>query len=237
MERPLNESAWRRGWNDTKSVWTSWPFYVLDAVVAAVIAGIFTWHWGLAVVVFSMICVWMGATFRAPYKQRNELRHALEKLSQTPLVVECNSYEKSLVGKTWLEENQYLWLLNVILTNQSDAQNVSTKAVSLKIHYPVASENIRSYALSIIPNADRDQYGRSSMASGSPLAENEYLHPRESKRGFYQFLDVETFGKPKSIQTWPTLVVVDSFGATHRREFPRPRFATQSNPDKEVSQT
>lgn len=74
MEQPLNQSAWRRGWNDTKSIWTSWPFFVLDVVVAGIIGGVFGWYWGLAIVVFGMFCVWIGATVRAPYKQRNQAR-------------------------------------------------------------------------------------------------------------------------------------------------------------------
>ena len=175
--------------------------------------------------------------FRAPYKQRDEVRHALEELSQTPLVVECNSYERRLVGETWLKEKQYIWFLNVILTNQSDTQNVSTKAVSLEANIPIADGGVRGYVLSLVPDIDKTKYGHPSTASGEPLTENKYLHPRESLRGFYQFLDEDTFWKSKSLQIWPTLVVVDSFGTSHRSEFPRPQFAVQSNSDKEGSKT
>ncbi len=238
MERPFNESAWRRGWNDTKSVWTSWPFYVLDAVVAVVIGGLFGWYWGLVVVVFGMICVWIGATALAPLRQRNEARHAFDKLSQTPLVIECNSYGKMLVGKTWLGAKQYLWTLNAILTNQSDTLNVGTKAAILEVHFPVADEKIRTYRVSLVPDKDRDNYNHNLMGDGRPLSENEYLRPRESVRGFYQFLDEEMLGhKPNSIQSWPTLIVVDSFGANHRKAFNRPQIATRSTSDKECSQT
>lgn len=83
MEHPINESAWRRGWNDTKTVWTSWPFYVLDAVVAVVITAIFGWGWGLTIILFGMLCVWLGATASAPVKQRNEAREKLLKLQDT----------------------------------------------------------------------------------------------------------------------------------------------------------
>ncbi len=77
MEYPLNQSAWRRGWNDTKTTWTSWQFYVLDAVVAVVIGGLFQWYWGLVIVAFGMFCVWLGATASAPIRQRNEARNLL----------------------------------------------------------------------------------------------------------------------------------------------------------------
>lgn len=79
MEKhPLRESLWRRGWNDTKTIWKSWPFYILDAVVAAAIGGVFGWYWGLAIVTFGMICVWIIATARAPVKQRDEARELVE---------------------------------------------------------------------------------------------------------------------------------------------------------------
>ena len=77
-KHPLRESLWRRGWNDTKAIWTSWPFYILDAVVAVVIGGVFGWYWGLAIVIFGTICVWMGATARASVKQRDEARELVE---------------------------------------------------------------------------------------------------------------------------------------------------------------
>ena len=192
---------------------------------------------GLGGLVTAILIIFAWNLYRAPYKQRNEARRALENLSQTPLILECNSYEKSLAGKNWLGENLYIWFLNVILTNQSDTQNVSTKAVSLEVHFPVADEKIKRYALYLVPDADKDKYGHPSMGGDKSLGENEFLQPRQSLRGFYQFLDGEGGWKPKSIQTWPTLVVVDSFGASHRREFNRPRFATQQVPDKEGSQT
>jgi hypothetical protein len=80
MDYPINQSAWRRGWNDTKKVWTSWIFFVLDAVVAVVIGGVSEWYWGLVVVVFGMLCAWMVETASAPIKQRNEARKRIEEL-------------------------------------------------------------------------------------------------------------------------------------------------------------
>lgn len=72
-----NDSLWRRGWQDTKAMWTSWQFFVLNAVVAVVIGGVFEWYWGLGVILFGMLCVWMGATAMAPVRQRNEARAVL----------------------------------------------------------------------------------------------------------------------------------------------------------------
>lgn len=190
---------------------------------------------GLGGLLTATVIIFLYNLFRAPYKQRNEARRALEKLSQTPLVVECYSYEYSLAGKDWLNKSQYLWLFNVILTNKSDTQNVSTKAISLVVNYPIADDKVKSYALSLLPDTDSDKYGRPSTAIGKLLAENEYLRPRDSIRGFYQFLDKEEFWKPKLIQTWPTLVVVDSFDAPHRKQFKPSRLASRLKPDKKGS--
>ncbi|MDP2719217.1 MAG: hypothetical protein Q8P44_05210 [Dehalococcoidia bacterium] len=79
-KHPFDDAIWRRGWNDTKSVWTSWQFFVLDAVVAVVIGGVFQWYWGLSLILFSMFCVWLGATGSAPIKQRNEARKRIAEL-------------------------------------------------------------------------------------------------------------------------------------------------------------
>jgi len=84
MEQPIDQSAWRRGWNDTKAVWKSLLFIILDAVVCVVIGGIFEWYWGLALFVFAMICAWMSVTLSAPYKQRNEARRRIKKLEERP---------------------------------------------------------------------------------------------------------------------------------------------------------
>lgn len=80
MADSVEESAWARGWDKTKKKWTSWQFFVLDAVGAVVIGNIFSWQWGLAVVGFGMLCVWIGATASTPYHQRNEARLRIKEL-------------------------------------------------------------------------------------------------------------------------------------------------------------
>ena len=256
MEYTLNESNWRRARRDTVTAFHAVWFWFYEVCIGAGLT-IFVLMWipsfvkeagDGAVTVYQvlspiggvfagLIILFLVSLFIAPYKQRNEARQALEKLSQTPLRVECTSFGRELAGKTWLQENQYLWHFNVILTNTSDTQSVSTKAVSLEVRYSDKNGDVRGYALSLIPDVDKDKYGHASMAKGKLLGENEYLKPRDSMRGFYQFTDKEEFWKPKLIQTWPTLVVVDSFDAPHRKEFSQSRFASRSSPDKEVSQT
>lgn len=71
-------AAWVGGYQET---WLSWPFLVLDAIVCVGVGGLTMWYWGLAVIVFGMICVWMGATARAPIMQRNEARLMYKELA------------------------------------------------------------------------------------------------------------------------------------------------------------
>jgi len=83
MEYPFDQSARRRGWNDTKVAWKSLPFIILDAVGCVVVGAIFVWWWGVILFVFAMICVLIGATATAPFKQRNEARKRLSSLQTT----------------------------------------------------------------------------------------------------------------------------------------------------------
>ena len=52
---PLDETSWDRGWRDTISVWTSWYFVILDAVVCVVIGSIFEWYYGLGLFVLCLV--------------------------------------------------------------------------------------------------------------------------------------------------------------------------------------
>jgi len=80
MERPIKESAWKRGWHDTTTAWKSLPFVILDALGCVVIGAVFGWYWALGLFIFAMLCVWIGATASAPIKQRNEARAMLGKM-------------------------------------------------------------------------------------------------------------------------------------------------------------
>lgn len=80
MEYPITQSAWRRGWNGTKTAWKSLPFIILDTVVCVVIGAVFEWYWGLGLFIFAMLCAWIGATASAPVRQRNEARKHVKHL-------------------------------------------------------------------------------------------------------------------------------------------------------------
>ena len=72
MERPLNESAWQRGWQDAMRGWKSVWFIILEAIVAPLLGLFVEWWWSIVAVAGGMLCIWIGATAKAPHKQRNE---------------------------------------------------------------------------------------------------------------------------------------------------------------------
>ncbi len=78
MIKFINESAWRRGWNDTKTQWTNWFFVVVNAAVsiALFLIGFFVskWYWGVVLAVLPFLFVWVYETVSAPRKQRDEAR-------------------------------------------------------------------------------------------------------------------------------------------------------------------
>ncbi len=200
-------------------------------------------EWQIATGVLGLIV--LIRLFLAPYwkysamkEKRDEAHLALNNLTQTPLKVEFSGYERSLIGKNWRLEDQYMWSFFVTLTNKSDKNNVGTKAVSLLVNFNTSDEKTRSLILHLVPETERDVYSPPSNSRGRVLMENEYLQPFEPITGFYQFLEegLVNFGinMLNINQTWPTLIVVDSFDGIHRREFKR-RPAKQSSSDKEDS--
>ena len=79
----MEETCWRRAWNDTKHGWGNWPFIWLEAVVSPIVGfcvGVATTSaaWGfmaaIGVVVVGLVSVSIGATAHAPIAQRNEAR-------------------------------------------------------------------------------------------------------------------------------------------------------------------
>ncbi len=79
MDSKLLESAWKRGWRDTKTAWTSWQFLLSDSIggiLGIVLGHILSgqWYIGILVSIMGFLGVWFGATAKAPIKQRNEAR-------------------------------------------------------------------------------------------------------------------------------------------------------------------
>ena len=78
MNRAISESAWRRGWNDTKTRLTSWPFVIVSSVISILLFLIgllvLAWYWGVVLVISPFFVSWAYETISAPRKQRNEAR-------------------------------------------------------------------------------------------------------------------------------------------------------------------
>jgi len=89
MEHPLNESAWCRGWQATKSTWTDWRFLAFEAVMAPLLGFFVEWWWSIVLVAGGMLCIWIGATASAPVKQRNEARQRIKEIeSEKPKMLD-----------------------------------------------------------------------------------------------------------------------------------------------------
>ena len=137
-EHPLNESAWRRGWKDTKAGWKSWPFVILDAVVCAVVGSVFEWYWGLGLFLFALFCVWVGATARAPIKQRNEARVLLTaRPKPTPL-----HNRNELRGAIASVENA-----TIQLVNQQHALDIATAQSGYTVNTNIVASRDKAYAV------------------------------------------------------------------------------------------
>jgi hypothetical protein len=100
----IRENAWRRGWRDTRSAWKDWRFLVWEVAVSpitGVILGL-TVHPAIggtvtvAMVLSVLVGVWVGATVRAPYKQRDE---AIEFSEQYKAGLEAEQESKITAGR------------------------------------------------------------------------------------------------------------------------------------------
>lgn len=73
----ITESAWRRGWNDSKRGWTKWYFVLADMIAVPSLAFFVSPGIAVGAAALSLFAVWVGATASAPLRQRNEARQAL----------------------------------------------------------------------------------------------------------------------------------------------------------------
>lgn len=67
MDKQQNQSAWSRGWDDTKSGWSDWRFWLAELFIGGIVAMIDTFL-GLAFVAVIAVGIWIGATVRAPVR-------------------------------------------------------------------------------------------------------------------------------------------------------------------------
>jgi len=133
----------------------------LDAVVAVVIGGVFEWYWALVIVIFGMICVWMGATARASIKQRNEARAALKQIG--------NEYKAKLDDAA-----QTLAIREKLGLLLSKGQEIRGKCANEKIPPPEdeANEWASEVEEFLVRELDRSYVSRFRSDAGVPFAAN-----------------------------------------------------------------
>ena len=141
----LGESAWRRGWHDTKRGWKSWPFLLWEVVVspvAGVVAGVFNdpvigTVVGVALVLIGLVSVWAGATASAPFKQRNEARQLAYKARKqrdtlSLWIREMGSAVDPLQVSS-LQKHVACWYFDVNIANRSPDKPLGIRSVVLEI--------------------------------------------------------------------------------------------------------
>ena len=62
---PMDESVWRRGWNDTKAGWTHWRFLLMDVIGLPALGVFVDPRLVLPAAAASLILIWIGATATA----------------------------------------------------------------------------------------------------------------------------------------------------------------------------
>jgi len=142
-----SENVWRRGWKDTKSVWTSWQFYLLDAIVGIVVGSLTAWYWGLGIIGFGMLCAWLGTTVRAPIAQRDEARVRLRELEaeRIPRITVTPRGDR----RQWDWQHEHLMWAELQVTNTSPSlplNDVEVRIVSL-LHVIEKQDAPNSYTL------------------------------------------------------------------------------------------
>ncbi len=122
MEHPLNESAWRRGWQDTKTGWKHPLFWALEVIVSP-IAGILANNaWVSVLVVFvGVVSILIGATARAPIVQRNEARGELLK---KPILIPLPNRTELIKSMAGAVNSAYkCWQLKYIASSLAESKH------------------------------------------------------------------------------------------------------------------
>jgi len=218
MEPSLQETLWRRGWNDTKAGWRDWRFLLFWAVMSPTIglfSGLLSGNPVLGavvatlVVIVGLVLVWIGATASAPVKQRNEARQQILAKEAINLEVTVGRQGIAAMGGD-LQGKMWVRFLSATITNPSITLPIGISAVWLEV-----SGKDWSHRLSPLSSAHRD-----SMESlvGLPIPSKDltqivYLQPRQSESGEYHFLEHDSRG------TATTFGVEDSTGKLYEHHF------------------
>lgn len=84
----FSESAWSRGWSDTKKGLGNWLFWGLEVFGGGLMAIFISPAAALIFILGIAVALWLVATARAPIRQRNELRQMAPKTTRPQLSIE-----------------------------------------------------------------------------------------------------------------------------------------------------
>ncbi len=125
----LSETVWRRGWKDTKAGLGDWRFWAVETVGGLMIGAATESIWVTLIFVIGIFAaVYIGATLRAPYRQRDEARAAdrdrneeIKKLRDKAPRLECEILSIVIFGLKETDENDR-FLLVASVTNAGGKQ-------------------------------------------------------------------------------------------------------------------
>lgn len=125
----LEETAWRRGWEDSKRGWTDWRFVVADMVALPLLAYFVSLPVALGVAALSLFTVWIGATASAPIRQRNEARQLLQLREFLDIAIEVPQHivqARPPIESDDIEKVGWMFHIDKVrITNQSQTNKVS----------------------------------------------------------------------------------------------------------------
>ena len=216
MEHQLDESVWRRGWNDAQTAWKSLPFILLDTVVCVVVGGIWGWYWGLGLFVFAMLCVWIVATVHAPVKQRDEARNELKRYEGLLWIRakgrRCLDDRMGPIRKT------LAWYFVVNITNPSSDKNLGIRSIVLR------SKRDPKYTLKPIKGiVGAGIQGPKDEGLSGDFGSELFLEPSEPKAGTLLFVGESKTFMNNVVNNWDNgglfddgeIVLIDNQGSEY----------------------
>jgi hypothetical protein len=121
------ESVWRRGWRDTKLIWTSWQFVIFIFFTQGVVfllwfLGFTTIYMSPAAQFASMLFFWIFSTVGAAVVQRNEARKRVQELENERV---ARLAVKPCTGRRQSDSpHEHLMWAELQVTNTSSSQRL-----------------------------------------------------------------------------------------------------------------
>jgi hypothetical protein len=138
----MSESAWARGWADTKQGLADWRFWAAEVFGGGFVAVYYDPVLALVFVLGLAVALWLGATVSAPVRQRDEARTALEARLARSLEFTWRQNDNKFLETTKRKgvKNSSMLVGRVAVKNRSYTESIRGVDVSL-INYKIDGES------------------------------------------------------------------------------------------------